>query len=180
MHSSSHIAIGFISKAHGIRGEVHVILNAEDAELLRGPVFLRRGRGEPLPRAVVGLRTHHGGLLARIEGVNDRTAAEALKGAEILVERAKLSLDENDDEILLADLVGLLVLREEDDGTVSELGRIESVDTPAGQELWSIRTPDGKEVLFPAVEEFVRDIDPEAGSVRIAPPPGLLDLYLGE
>jgi 16S rRNA processing protein RimM len=46
--------------------------------------------------------------------------------------------------------------------------------------LWSIRTPDGKEVLFPAVEEFVLDIDLEAGSVRIAPPPGLLDLYLGE
>ena len=179
MHSSSHIAIGFISKAHGIRGEVHVVLNAEDAELMRGPVFLRRGRGEPSPRAIVGLRAHHGGLLARIEGITDRTAAEALKGTEILVERDKLSPDD-DDEILLADLVGLRVLHEEDDGTVSELGRIEAVDTPAGQELWSIRTPDGKEVLFPAVEEFVLDIDLEAGSVRIAPPPGLLDLYLGE
>ena len=180
MHSPSHIAIGFISKAHGIRGEVHVVLNAEDAELLRGPVFLRRGSGEPLPRAVVGLRAHHGGLLARIEGINDRTAAEALKGTEILVERDKLSPDESDGEILLAELVGLRVLCAEDGGTFSELGRIESVDTPAGQELWSIRTPDGKEVLFPAVEEFVLDIDLEAGSVRIAPPPGLLDLYLGE
>ena len=176
--SLDHIGIGFVAKAHGIRGEVHVALNTDNPELLAGPVLLRLGRAAPAPHTVVGLRTHHGGLLVRLEGLTDRTAAEALRGAEILIDRAKLPpLEEG--EIFLNDLIGLVVRCESATGP-AELGRIESVDIPAGQEIWSIRTPEGKEVLFPAVPDFVRRIDPVAGEVCIAPPPGLLDLYLGE
>ncbi len=176
--SSPHIGIGRIVKAHGIRGEVAVALNAADPELLRGSVLLRLGRAAPKAYTVAGLRTHHGGLLVGLEGVADRTAAETLKGAEIFVTRDKLPpLEEG--EVLLSDLVGLKVFQALENGE-AEVGRIESVDIPAGQELWTIRTPDGKEVLFPAVAEFVREIDPRAGRALIAPPPGLLELYLGE
>jgi 16S rRNA processing protein RimM len=52
------------------------------------------------------------------------------------------------------------------------------VDTPAGQEIWTILTPEGREILFPAAPDFVLEINPEAGLARIAPPPGLLALYL--
>ena len=65
-----------------------------------------------------------------------------------------------------------------EDGTV--VGELENVDFPAGQEMWVIRAPEkegGYEILFPAVPEFVRDIDLTAETATIAPPEGLLDLY---
>ena len=43
-----------------------------------------------------------------------------------------------------------------------------------------IATPDGKEILFPAVDQFVISIDLEEGKAVIAPPPGLIELYLSE
>ena len=175
---AAYIGIGFITKAHSIRVEVGVALTAEDPELLSGSIFVRKGRVAPVAHKVAGVRVHHGGLLVRLEGVIDRNAAEALKGSEILIERAKLPPAE-DGEFFLDDLIGLRVLYEKA-GVETELGLIEAIDTPAGQELWLIRTADGKEVLFPAVPEFVDDIDLEAGRVHITPPPGLLEIYLGE
>ena len=69
---------------------------------------------------------------------------------------------------------------EEEGRAPREIGVITAVAAPAGQELWTITTPAGEEVLLPAVPEFVLDIDLTAEIVVIAPPPGLLDLYLGK
>ena len=63
---------------------------------------------------------------------------------------------------------------------ITVVGELENVDFPAGQEMWVIRAPEkegGYEILFPAVPEFVRDIDLTAETATIAPPEGLLDLY---
>jgi len=56
------------------------------------------------------------------------------------------------------------------------IGALANVDFAGGQELWVIETPDGKEILFPAVPDFVDAVDLERGIIRISPPPGLLDL----
>lgn len=64
--------------------------------------------------------------------------------------------------------------------TGSRLGTLEQVLFHGEQEVWVIVTPDGREVLFPAVPEFVPDIDLDAEIIRIAPPEGLLELYLGQ
>ena len=110
-----------------------------------------------------------------IEGCNDRSAAEQLRGQELLIDASFLPEPE-EDEPYLRDLIGLSVRLE--DGTT--VGELEDVDFPAGQEMWVIRAPEesgGYEILFPAVPEFVRDIDLSAGTATIAPPEGLLDLY---
>lgn len=59
------------------------------------------------------------------------------------------------------------------------LGIISAVDDTAGQEIWTITTPDGREVLFPVQQEFVVELDPDQGIAVISPPPGLLEIYLG-
>jgi len=58
------------------------------------------------------------------------------------------------------------------------MGVVADIMLPGGQEVWTIATDDGREVLFPVVEEFLVAVDPEARTVTIAPPPGLLELYL--
>ena len=171
------VLVGRITKAHGVKGEVGITLFAESPDILRGEVFLQKGvSAVPEPLRVASIRGHHGNLLVHFEGVKDRNQAELLRGAEILILRQKLpELDE--EEAYLADMLGLAVFVKQD-GSPSFLGHIENIDAPAGQELWSITTQKGEEVLLPAVPEFIIDIDLEKGEVLIAPPLGLLELYL--
>ena len=63
------------------------------------------------------------------------------------------------------------------------VGILEDILDLAGQEIWSIRAPEadgGYEILFPAVPDFVQDMDVDEGVAVIDPPEGLLDLYREE
>lgn len=181
------ICLGAIVKPHGIRGECVADVLLEDKDILgqAGEVYVL-GAGEwrswregrlghlPPPRAILALREHKGRLLLLLRGVEDRDAAEALRGLRLcLPESALPPLDE--DEVYCHQLVGCHVLLR--DGT--ELGVLRDVDTPTEeQEIWTIETDAGEEVLFPAHPETVLEIDIEARTVRIAPPEGLLEIYL--
>ena len=169
------LPIGTIAKAHGIRGEVSVDYNAESPQLVQGELYLQAGSGSPARRKVASWRRDHARLLILFEGVQDRNAAELLRGATLLVPASALP-PLSDGELYIHDLMGLAVFEVGADGSLIPLGRIADIASPAGQELWTIRTPDGRELLFPAVPEFVLDIDLEKGEARISPPPGLFDL----
>lgn len=170
--------IGYLSKAHGIRGELVFVPTVESSDLVRDMLFLRHRNGGAIrPFSLLRKRTHHGALLLSFAGVTTRNDAELLRSHTVFVSRQNVALPE-DDEVFLSDLPGLSVFALDESGTEAELGVLETVSAPAGQILWSIRTPDGKEILFPAVEEFVLSIDLDTKRARIAPPPGLLDLYL--
>ncbi len=192
---STLVAVGHLSKAHGIRGELVLVFEAESPDLLDGELVLRpRGQGRERRVAVERIRTHHGNLLVSFKGVTTRNEAELLCRHTVFVPRDRFPALE-DDEIYLSDLPGLRVFvddsRESPTGEAGgvdapgpqgerEIGVISAVDVPAGQELWIIVTPDGKEILFPAVDEFVLSVDLEQGRALIAPPPGLLELYLSD
>ena len=120
------------------------------------------------------VRLHRGQPLLTLPHVPDRTAAEGLRGVRILVERAALPPLE-DDEAYLHDILGATVV---DDTTGLPIGVLEHVEFPSEQDIWIIRTPDGREVLFPAAPELIAGFDAEGRTVHVLPPPGLLDLYL--
>lgn len=171
------VPIGHLSKAHGIRGELVLVLTTEYPELASGTVYLRpRNGGVARPLAIAHTRAHHGALLVAFSDITDRNQAELLRSHTVLVSRDRLPALE-EDEIWLRDLPGLRVIALEEDGPEREIGVITAAEAPAGQILWTIAAPDGTEILFPAVDEFVLSIDPDKGEARIAPPPGLLDLY---
>jgi len=174
MSDDTFIEIGLVGRPHGLRGEVGVDFWAESPELLRGTLWLRPGRGAPRPHTVAAVRRHQGRPLVLFEGIADRSAAETLRGMHVLVPKDRLP-EPAEDEVYLHELLGLRVLLHD---TGAALGTLDDVQMPGGQEVWSIRTADGKEVLLPAVEEFVASIDLDAREVRITPPPGLLELYL--
>ena len=71
------LEVGRIAKAHGIRGEVNVLLTTERLERLAPGAVLRTRRGE---LEVVSSRPHQGGHLVAFKGVDDRNAADALRG----------------------------------------------------------------------------------------------------
>lgn len=175
MPDSSLVVLGRLARPHGVKGDIRVDYYADSAELLDKPLMLRAGRFAPRPIRVRDWHLWKDQLILSIEGCHDRSAAEQLRGQELLIDASFLP-EAEEDEPYLRDLIGLSVRLE--DGTL--VGELESVDFPAGQEMWSIRAPEnegGYEILFPAVPEFVLDIDLSAETVTIAPPEGLLDLY---
>lgn len=177
MAASSLVVLGRLMKPHGIKGAIRVEYYAESPELLEKPLMLRAGRFAPRPVRIREWSLWKDQLILNIEGVNDRTQAEQMRGQELLIDASFLP-EAEDDEPYVRDLLGLTVKLE--NGEV--VGELEDVDFPAGQEMWIIRAPEsagGYEILLPAVPEFVLDIDLSAEVVTIAPPEGLLDLYRG-
>lgn len=183
------ICLGSIARPHGIRGECVADLLLEDLEVLKqasglyllSPGLCRPGeicRQAPLPQhhELVAVREHKGRLLMTFADIQDRNAAESMRGVLVCIKESELP-QPDDDEVFCYQLVGCRVLLPDS----ALLGHISEVLAPSEeQEIWSIRTPAGHEVLFPVHPETVADIDIEAQQVRIAPPEGLLELYLGE
>ena len=171
------VAVGVVVKPHGVRGELCVDSEAQSPTLFAeaGRVYLRRGKSPAKEYAVAASRPHQDRVLLTLKGVADRDAAEALRGLEICVAAADLPAP-GDDDIYLHELEGLTVLAE--DGAA--LGTLEGFLLVAGQETWVVRHASGREILLPSDPQFVLDIDLEHRTARVAPPEGLLDLYLGD
>ena len=173
------VIIGKVLKPHGVRGEVCVSPFVDSISVFDSlqKVYLREHEAGPNTRpkavGVSSFRPHKGCVLMTFEGVDQRETAEALRG-HLLLARAKDLPKLEPGEVYQFELLGASVFLE--DGR--PLGRIKEIQSPAGREIWVIETSEGREVLFPVAEEFVLKMNLEAGSVTIAPPPGLLELYL--
>jgi 16S rRNA processing protein RimM len=169
------VLLGEVTKPHGIRGEVCVKCHADSPDVLLRlrSVLLARPGERPRSVRLAGLRQHKASLLVRFPGVEDRNAAEELRGCQILARTADLPALEPD-EVYLHQVEGLAAHLP--DG--GRLGVVEAADASSGQELWRIRSEGGREVLLPAA--FVTALDLDAGTATVDPPPGLLELYLGE
>ena len=172
--SEPFLIIGELTRAHGLKGEVCLNYYAESLEWLHGSIWLRGGDTEPPRQArVTGMRVHGGQVLIRLEGVENRAAAEQVRGLTVLMPASMLP-ESDEDNLYLHDLIGLNVLL---DATGEPIGALAHVNFIGGQELWSIEAPDGKEILFPAVPDFVASVDLAHRIIRISPPRGLLELY---
>ncbi|MGB0750057.1 MAG: ribosome maturation factor RimM [Magnetospiraceae bacterium] len=170
MDHSGRICLGVITGAHGLRGQVRVTSFTdvpEDVAAL-GPLWDDAGSRQFTLHLTGGAAK--GRLLATVDGVRDRTAAEALKGTSLFVDRDVLPPpDEN--EYFYSDLIGLsadLV-----DGTV--LGTVRAVYDFGAGDVVEVEQPDGALVLVPFTEAAVPDVDLAAQRLVIDPPPGLLE-----
>lgn len=176
MTPSDEVTVGLVARPHGVRGEVVVESRLDDPELFYGLRTVRLAPPTPgaagTTRRVRSWRPLKDRMLLSLDGVNDRDAAEALRGQAVLVKASDLP-PPSEDDIFLRDLLGCRVAT----SRIPDLGVIEDVSLPGGSELWIIRHPSGREILFPAAPEFVTEVDLEAKLVQVDPPPGLLELY---
>jgi len=167
---TTRILLGHVSGAHGIKGEVviHSYTAAAEDIAAYGPLSDESGtRHFELKSA----RATGKGVVARIIGVNDRNAAEALKGTALYVDRAKLPAPATG-AFYHSDLIGLAAV----DVGGAALGEVIAVHNFGAGDLIEIRMPGRKDTaLVPFTDAFVPEVDLAAGRVVIAPVPGLLD-----
>mgnify|MGYP006172645905 CR=1 FL=1 len=156
---SSRVVLAVVTGAHGIRGEVR--LKSFAASLDYGP--LERSDGGP-PLELLGLRPAKDGLIARFAGVNDRNAAQGLKGVELSVARERLP-EPAEDEFYFADLVGLAA--ERPDGT--PLGEVVAVHNFGAGDVIEVQLADGDTVLLPFTRSTVPDVDPASRRLVMTP-----------
>jgi 16S rRNA processing protein RimM len=160
---TARVEIAVVSKAHGIRGEVVAVPHDPGSTSL-GEVEHVYVAG--VRRAIVRARpVPPGAYLLAFEGITDRDAAAALRGAMIEADRDDLPLEE--DDVLLADLIGCRCVLP--DGT--PWGEIVGVE--AGLQDRLVIHHDGMERQLPVVDAFLAAIDLEAGVVTVTPPDGL-------
>ena len=179
--SAAHeVVVGRIGKAHGIKGEVSVEPRTDEPErrFADGAVLATRTpRGDephstqrPATLTVRRTRWHQSRLLVTFEGVSDRTAAESLRGMSLVTEVDPAETPEDPEEFYDHQLVGLAVHTTEG----APVGEVSDVIHGTGQDLLSIRTPDGGEVLVPFVSALVPVVDVPGGRLEVADRPGLL------
>lgn len=146
----SFITAGQIVNTHGIRGEVKVLPQGVEPELLAECSTLYIGEK---PCRLTAGRVHKGCLLAKLEGVDSMDAALALKGRSVSIRRLDVQLPEG--EYFDQELVGLTA-RDADTG--EELGKVEEVLTYPAHKIYVVRG--GRdEYLVPAVPAFIARID---------------------
>ena len=158
------VSIAYVARAHGLRGELRLHAHNEETALLqRGArVVLRTKDGAEREVKLTAVRLADKAFLVTAEGVPDRTAAEALKGADVLVPRDRLPPPEEgefyacDVEGARAELVDGTAI-----GTVRELRNYPSVD------VLVIDRAGGGQIEVPLVDDYVAEVDAEAAVVKL-------------
>jgi 16S rRNA processing protein RimM len=163
------ILLGVVAAPHGVRGLVRIRSFTEDPMAIASYGALSDEIGKKAYR-VEALSSVKGAVLARIEGVTDRTAAEALRGLRLYVERSALPATA-EREWYEADLIGLAAVGRDgrDWGKVlafHDFGAGLTMEVSGGEASRS-------SVMLPFTDEAVPEIDVAGGKVLVDPPLGV-------
>ncbi|WP_457089193.1 ribosome maturation factor RimM [Microvirga sp. P5_D2] len=152
------VLVGEFGRAHGLKGEVRLKSHTGDPQAIADykPLIASNGKTYSLKTA----RTAPGGapdmLIAIVDGVTTREASEALNRVQLYMDRDKLPPPDEEDEFLLADLIGLSVLNEA--GEI--IGTIVAVPNYGGGDLLEIAPAlKGPTALLPFTRAFVPTVD---------------------
>jgi 16S rRNA processing protein RimM len=161
---ASNVLLAAVIGAQGLKGEVKARIFTASPDALPRYGVLRTRDGRELK--VTAFRpTKPGEAVIAFEGVRDRNAAEALKGAELLVDRAALPQTE-EDEFYHADLIGL----EARDAEGRILGKVSALYNYGASDVIELTRPDGDDVLLAFSRETVPVLNIAAGYIVVAVP----------
>lgn len=159
------VNLGYVSRPNGLSGAVVVHSDPSMSDVLvKGlEVELVPRQGSPFRTRIRSVAPVRGGMRVTFDDVKDRNRAEAMVGAKVNVERDRLG-PFRDGEYLDTDLIDIEVVTRE--GTL--LGRLVEVIATGANDVYAVRTPDGGEVLIPAVGHAVLDVDLAARRMTVA------------
>jgi len=172
------LRVGRLVKAHGLKGAIKLELytDSPDQRFKPGQVLELQVPEQSLwfgkTVTVSELRFYNQSPVLFLEGITDRTQAETLAKAILLIETRADQLPEEPEAWYDHQLVGLAAVV---DG--QPVGTVSRVDHLPAQDLLAIETPNG-EVLVPFVKQIVPTVDIEKRQVILSPPAGLFELNL--
>ncbi len=161
-----YLEAGKVVTTHGVRGEMKLELWCDGVDFLKkaGRLFPSAQGGRAYK--ITSIRPQGQMALLQLEGVNDMDAARALRGQVFYFDRNDATLPAG--RWYVADLIGCEV-RDADTGKV--YGVVTSVDHPGAQDIYTVKSPSGKEYMFPGVDAFLKERNPPEGYILVTPIP---------
>lgn len=155
------LLVGRIARPHGVRGEVGMKLMTQHPEHLMTLKTLFVGSDHE-PYQVARMRRHHDGMIIHFAEITDRDQAEALRGLMVYIS-IKDAVPLEDGEYYLYQIEKMRVVSDEDE----ELGRITGLIETGANDVYVITTPDGKELLLPAIPDVIKKVDVDNGIMTV-------------
>lgn len=174
MAEEDYVLIGQITGVHGLHGSLKVNSHTESLDLYKkGETLLvrRTGKGSTLSERCLTIQSvspYKRKILLKFDEISDIDSAERLIGADILIPREKFP-ELEDGEFYWVDIIGLSVFTVEGES----LGRVDSILPTGSNDVYVVKNNRGGEILVPALETVIRDIDLEAGTMIVDLPEGL-------
>lgn len=165
------LRVGVISSTHGIRGEVKVYPTTDDPErfLDLDEVILDTGREHKILE-IEGVKFFKNQVILKFKGYDNINDIEKYLKKDLLVDREHaVELGEN--ENFIADLIDMEVVT--DEGKV--LGTLTDVIETGANDVYAVKTPEGKEILFPAIRDCILDVNVDEKRMTVHVMEGLLD-----
>ena len=165
------LRVGVISSTHGIRGEVKVYPTTDDPErfLDLDEVILDTGREHKILE-IEGVKFFKNQVILKFKGYDNINDIEKYLKKDLLVDREHaVELGEN--ENFIADLIDMEVVT--DEGKV--LGMLTDVIETGANDVYAVKTPEGKEILLPAIRDCIRDVNVDEKRMTVHVMEGLLD-----
>lgn len=167
-----YLVLGKILRPHGIQGELRMSVQTDYPERVGKLKTVYLGKSDhdrnPQPYTVAGARLHKDYVLIRFAESPTRNDAELLRGRTVMVSMAD-AIPLDDDEFYLYQLIGMQVVTE--DQTV--IGIVKDIIETGANDVYVLTTDTG-EVLVPAHEETLVNIDIDAEIITMKLPDGLL------
>lgn len=166
------LKVGVVTSVHGIKGEVKVFPTTDDSRRFKKlkQVYLDTGK-ELLPLEIEGVKFFKQMVILKFKGYENPDDVMKFRQKELWIDR-KDAVRLSKDEYFIADLIDMEVCDEE--GKL--IGTLKDVISTGANDVYAVETPEGKEVLFPAIRQCVLDVDTEARKMTVHVMEGLLDL----
>jgi len=165
------LRVGVISSTHGVRGEVKVYPTTDDVNRFKSlkNVILDTGR-EHMDLEIQGVKFFKNMVILKFKGYDSIDDIEKYKGKDLLITRDQ-AVELGPDENFIFDLIGLRVVTEDGE----DFGTLTDVIKTGANDVYEVKTAEGKEVLLPAIKECVLNVDLTEGIVTVHIMDGLLD-----
>ena len=173
MEKNGFIPVGKVIGVHGLNGTTKVYSYAESLSVFEpnSSILLMSAGGGREIYYIKWVKPHARGILLGLKEITNRDQAQKLVGSEILIERIRLPELENG-AFYWCDIIGLSVFSS--DGEY--LGHVASIIATGSNDVYVVKDPDNSkdnEILIPAIESVVQEIDLERQTMRVDLPEGL-------
>ncbi len=165
------LRVGVISSTHGLKGEVKVFPTTDDAARFKSlkQVMMDTGSGH-MNLEIQSVKFFKNMVILKFKEFDSINEIEKYKGKDLLITRDQ-AVTLGPDENFIFDLIGLRVVTEDGE----EFGTLTDVIKTGANDVYEVKTKEGKEVLLPAIKQCVLGVDLEEGTVTVHIMDGLLD-----
>lgn len=165
------LRVGVFANTHGVRGEIKVFPTTDDVTRFKKLKVLYLDKGTELMKLEVSsVRFFKNMVIMKFKEIDNINDIEKYKGKDLLIERKQaVPLQEN--EYFICDIIGSRVVTEDKE----EIGTLKEVLQTGANDVYVVKTNEGKEVLFPVIDECVLDVDTEEKVVTVRIMPGIMD-----